>query len=141
MRVARFAPTLVRQCKLAVRLLVGEHGLKANTGRYSGQGRQCDLCDGHHTETIEHFLFMCSSEAMHQVRIEQWPDIENSMPPAMRTDVSSMSLSTKAAFIMSGCYTWTLEWINIYKHILTFIQALYQTRDKLLESLDENRLN
>ena len=140
-RVARAAPVLLHQCKLLVRVLVGEHGLGSNTGRFSGQGKQCVLCDGHYTETVEHFLFLCSCEAMHQPRVALWTELEDVMPPAMRADVMKMTLRARAAFLLSGCHSWVPEWVNLYAKILKYVHRLYQLRTELLEALEPDDIS
>jgi hypothetical protein len=131
--VARTMPAVLRQCRLMVRFLVGEHGLNSSTGRYSGQGKLCVLCDGHNTETVEHFLFLCNSGSMLQTRTELWIKLESSMPQAMHCELLTMTVGDKTRFLLSGCYEWTPERMDTYLGILNYVHGLYTTRDRLLE--------
>jgi hypothetical protein len=131
--VARANPRMLHQCKLAVRMLVGEHGLNCNTGRFRGIGKNCTLCELHLTETLEHFLFVCNCEEMTRSRAELWGRVENNMPPEMVDHVRTMTHKDKTVFILAGCNSWVPEWMNMYIEILRFLKGLYYARGKLID--------
>ena len=95
----------------------------------------CILCDEGAKDTPEHILFKCSS--LDSIRSVLMQNIINEMPYAMKRDFLTLNSFRKLQFLLSGFNCkFTIEWINLYRRVLLWVQELYAQRSKIYDNIE-----
>ena len=122
----------MNKCKLILKLFLGVHNLKCNAVKYTGenQSQLCTNCSDYKYETIEHVLFECEGNSV--LRGHLWNNILESCPSAsMVYEMTSMSTKARCSFLLSGLNnSYVKEWNNLFKAIVQFITAMYNTHQQ-----------
>ena len=124
-------PKYVKHCKIMLRLLVGEHGLGQNVGRWHGKSTTvsviCRLCDMYVEESVAHILFVCPFNEGQRRTLRDI--IEESAPDRLVTEMAAMDADTLTCFFPGGLRcNYIPEWDLLYINICEYIYCIYRTR-------------
>ena len=124
-------PQWSRKCRIVMKMLLGVHGLKSNTYKYTRSNDvMCELCTMYCPETINHVLFECNQNKGEQIIL--WQSVLNNCPPAMVADLSRMTNKDKTIYMLNALYcNFTPEWNDLYLSVCQFVSTLYTTRMSL----------
>jgi len=110
-------PKYVKHCKIMLRLLVGEHGLGQNVGRWHGKSTTvsviCRLCDMYVEESVAHILFVCPFNEGQRRTLRDI--IDESAPDRLVTEMAAMDADTLTCFFLGGLRcNYIPEWDLLY---------------------------
>ena len=128
---ARDMPHLFWKISGVVSLLMGGQpkGLKRNAEK-----SKCGLCVSNDSDNTEHVLFRC--DALNNARTPAWKEFNNSLLPAMCSDMQTLSDGEKTKWLLSGYgENYIPEWSMVYGATVFFIYNLYTTRARQYDEL------
>ena len=96
----------------------------------------CKMCHERARDTPEHILLNCLSLESKRATLLQ--NIIDEMPYAMKRDFSRFDSYRKVQFLLSGFNCkFNIEWLNMYRGVLVWVQELYSQRSQLYDNIDE----
>ena len=130
-KVGRLNPDFRKQCRLTVKLLIGDHGLNAGRQHHKVKTKLCQLCDSYDVEDVSHLLFKCDSLSVHRDR--ELPLLIQSMPGVMGSELQNMNTTEQTAFRLGGMRSGYIpEWNDTLVAVAYFVAAMYSHRRNIM---------
>ena len=105
-------------------------GLQRNFGCKIGK-----MCDSRAKETSEHILMDCPALRYNRDFCIRY--ILFAMPNAMKHDYHVLDSTHRFQFLISGFNgSFTIEWIELYRRILIWVQELYTQRSRIYDQME-----
>ena len=128
----RYNPKDAKYCKTMVRLMVGEHGLSSNVGRWRRKGqsrptRLCQLCDMYVEEDVPHILFTCPM--VFDTLNLFWTTVSHVAPKLLIMNIRGMPPVERTIFLLSGFQCpYVVEWECVYSVCCRYVHDTYMYR-------------
>ena len=128
----RYNPKDTKYCKTMVRLMVGEHGLSSNVGRWRRKGqstptRLCQLCDMYVEEDVPHILFTCPM--VFDKHNFFWTTVSHVAPKLLIMNIRGMPPVERTIFLLSGFQCpYVVEWEYVYSVCCRYVHDTYMYR-------------
>ena len=119
-QVAKERPSMLRNCKIVARILVGGGAVYKNKMKKCNKTIQiCPLCTSYERLSVEHALLTCNS--FDHERSKLWSRCIDVMPPAMAISLNLTSHDQTLKLILSGLIVFNTEWLCIYEGMINFM--------------------